>query len=416
MSHSSAPMVSFREVSKIFETSSGPVTAVDAVTLDVAAGEVFGVIGYSGAGKSTLVRLVNALEPATSGTVLVDGQEITGLPEARLREVRAGIGMIFQQFNLLSSRTVAGNVAYPLEVAGWPRARRAERVAELLEFVGLTDKARQYPSQLSGGQKQRVGIARALATNPKILLADESTSALDPETTQDVLNLLRRVNTELGVTIVVITHEMDVVKYACDRVAVMERGRVVEHGDVYAVFANPQHPATRRFVATALRDRPSPAALERLRRRHSGRIVTVGVREDGGSSNELTRALREHPVEGSVIYGGITEIAERPYGSLTLELSGSEAEIEAFIADLARTSSVLDLGTAEDPKEDPDAVGPRASGVGHGPVSGEGSVDGGTPADPEARARAGGGQEALLLGKGGFGAAIAAIFGRRSKW
>ncbi|NLF05460.1 MAG: methionine ABC transporter ATP-binding protein, partial [Actinomycetales bacterium] len=320
---------------------------------------------------------------------------------------------------LLSSRTVAGNVAYPLEVAGWPRARRAERVAELLEFVGLTDKARQYPSQLSGGQKQRVGIARALATNPKILLADESTSALDPETTQDVLNLLRRVNAELGVTIVVITHEMDVVKYACDRVAVMERGKVVEHGGVYEVFANPQHPATRRFVATALRDRPSPAALERLRRRHPGRIVTVGVREDGGSAGDLTRALREHPVEGSVVYGGITEIAERPYGSLTLELTGSDDEIAAFISDLARTSSVLDLGTAADPKADPDAVGPRASEGAGGPAVGQGVSDGethgeGDALETEARTRAA--QEALLLGKGGFGAAFAAVFGRRKKW
>ena len=411
-STATAPMVSFREVSKVFETSSGPVTAVDAVTLDIAAGEVFGVIGYSGAGKSTLVRLINALEPASSGVVLVDGTEITGLGEARLRGVRAGIGMIFQQFNLLSSRTVSGNVAYPLEVAGWPRARRAERVAELLEFVGLTDKARQYPSQLSGGQKQRVGIARALATNPKILLADESTSALDPETTQDVLNLLRRVNTELGVTIVVITHEMDVVKYACDRVAVMERGKVVEYGEVYQVFSAPKHPATRRFVSTSLRDRPSPAALERLRRRHPGRIVTVGVREDGGSATELTRALRDHPVDGTVVYGGITEIAERPYGSLTLELDGDDAEIAAFIADLSRSTTVLDLGTAADPNADPDAVGPRASAVGDDPDVGppDDGDDGGD------RARAEGAREALLLGQGGFGAAIAAVFGRRKSW
>jgi len=395
-----APKVSFREVTKVFDTADGPVTAVDGVTLDIQSGEIFGVIGYSGAGKSTLVRLINALEPATSGSVVVDGQEITGLSESRLREVRAGIGMIFQQFNLLSSRTVAGNVAYPLEVAGWPRARRAERVAELLDFVGLADKARVYPSQLSGGQKQRVGIARALATNPTILLADEATSALDPETTQDVLNLLRRVNAELGVTIVIITHEMEVVKYVCDRVAVMEHGRVVEHGDVYSVFSRPQHPATRRFVATALRDRPSPAALARLRRRHPGRIVTVGVREDGGSSHELTRALREHPVEGSVVYGGITEIAERPYGSLTLELDGTEEAIAAFVADLSRTTTVLDLGTAADPKEDPDAVGPRATGS---------LPDGGD----EAR---GGIDQIPLLGQGGFGAAVRAVFGKRSSW
>ena len=356
------PAISFAGVSKHFPTPGGPVRAVDDVTLDIAPGEVFGVIGYSGAGKSTLVRLVNALEPATSGSVRVHGREITGLRETELRSVRAGIGMIFQQFNLLSSRTVAGNVAYPLAVARWPRDERRARVAELLDFVGLADKARAHPSQLSGGQKQRVGIARALAARPRILLADEATSALDPETTQDVLDLLRRVNRELGVTVVVITHEMEVVKYLCDRVAVMEHGRVVEHGDVYSVFARPQHPATRRFVGTSLRDRPSPSALERLRHRHPGRIVTVAVREDGASSTDLTRALREHPVDGTIVYGGITEIAERPYGSLTLELAGAHEEIEAFLADLARTTTVLDLGTAEHPLTDPDAVGPRATG------------------------------------------------------
>ncbi|WP_102509586.1 methionine ABC transporter ATP-binding protein [Sanguibacter massiliensis] len=355
------PKVLFENATKIFRTAKGEVRAVDGVDLAIGDGEIFGVIGYSGAGKSTLVRLINALEPVTSGRVLVDGRDVHSLKESELRAARAGIGMIFQQFNLLASRTVAGNVAYPLKVAGWSRARRAARVAELLEFVGLSDKARAYPSQLSGGQKQRVGIARALATNPTILLADESTSALDPETTQDVLDLVKRVNVELGVTVVVITHEMEVVKYVCDRVAVMEDGMVVEHGDVYDVFARPRHAATRRFVGTALRDRPSPAALERLRRRHPGRIITVGVREDGGASGELTRALRDHPVDGTVIYGGITEIAERPYGSLTLEIAGDDDAIAAFVADLGRTTTVLDLGTADHPLVDPDAVGPRAS-------------------------------------------------------
>jgi len=355
------PMVSFRDVVKVFPASrtSPEVRAVDGVTLDVRAGEVFGVIGYSGAGKSTLVRLINALEPVTSGTVVVDGQDVTALPESRLRAVRAGIGMIFQQFNLLSSRTVLGNVAYPLAVAKVPRAERRRRALEMLEFVGLADKARAYPAQLSGGQKQRVGIARALATDPKLLLADEATSALDPETTQDVLDLLRRVNRELGVTVVVITHEMDVVKYLCHRVAVMEHGSVVEVGDVYDVFARPQHPATRRFVGTSLRDRPSPDTLARLRHRHPGRIVTIGIREDGTSSTDLTRALREHPVDGTIVYGGITEIAERPYGSLTLELDGTDDAVDAFLADLARTTTVLDLGTAAAPLADPDTAAPR---------------------------------------------------------
>jgi D-methionine transport system ATP-binding protein len=254
--------------------------------------------------------------------------------------------MIFQQFNLMQSRTVAANVAYPLKVAGWARDKRKERVSELLEFVGLADKARVHPAKLSGGQKQRVGIARALATSPAILLADEATSALDPDTTQDVLALLKRVNTELGVTIVVITHEMDVVRSIANRVAVMDHGKVLEHGDVYEVFSAPREETTRRFVASTLRDRPSSDTLERLRHRHPGRIVTVGVREqDGHGSGDLWAAMREHEVDGSVIFGGISEIDERPFGSLTLELSGTDDAIEALVTGLRRVSVVEDHGT-----------------------------------------------------------------------
>lgn len=346
------PVVRFRDASKVFRTD-GEVRAVDGVTLDVLAGEIFGVIGWSGAGKSTLVRLINALEPVTSGEVEVDGTVITGLPDARLREVRSRIGMIFQQFNLMSSRTVAQNVAYPLKVAGWSRADRDARVAELLEFVGIGDKATTYPARLSGGQKQRVGIARALAANPRILLADEATSALDPETTQDVLSLLRRVNTELGVTVVIITHEMDVVRSICDRVAVMEHGRVVELGDVYDVFASPREDVTRRFVATALKDRPTPDVVARLRERHTGRIVTVGVDEAAGSSARLTRTLRTHDVDGTVVFGGITEVARRPYGSLTFELVGSSDDVAAAVEELRTYTDVVDLGTAHTPRETP---------------------------------------------------------------
>ena len=338
-----APLISFQDVSKVFGSGDRAVRAVDGVTLDIEAGEIFGVIGYSGAGKSTLVRLVNALETVTSGRLLVDGQDVTALREPQLRRVRAGIGMVFQQFNLLNSRTVAGNVGYPLKVAGWPRERRAARVAELLDYVGIADKARSYPRQLSGGQKQRVGIARALATQPRILLADEATSALDPDTTQDVLALLRRVNRELGVTVVVITHEMDVIRSLAHRVAVMEAGRVIEHGPVYDVFAAPRERATRRFVATTLKDRPTPEAVQRLRHRHPGRIVTVGIRESGV---DVTAALREHGVDGTIVFGGITEIDERPFGSLTLELTGPGEAIDALVADLRGRTDVDDLGTA----------------------------------------------------------------------
>ncbi|WP_286216994.1 methionine ABC transporter ATP-binding protein [Paraoerskovia sediminicola] len=371
------PIIRFGDATKVFR-SGGEVRAVDGVTLDILAGEIFGVIGYSGAGKSTLVRLINALEIATSGTVEVDGTVLTGLGESRLRPVRSRIGMIFQQFNLMSSRTVASNVAYPLRVAGWPREKRAARVAELLEFVGISDKARAYPARLSGGQKQRVGIARALAANPRILLADESTSALDPETTQEVLALLRRVNRELGITVVIITHEMDVVRTTCDRVAVMEHGKVVEVGDVYRVFAEPGHDVTRRFVATALRDRPSSDVVARLRARHAGRIVTVGVDEAAGSSARLTRTLRAHGVDGTVVYGGITEVAERPYGSLTFELVGDEAAVEAAVDEFRSYTDLVDLGTAAAPREVPSVVRPRddqaPDGDAHPGGTGEGSV------------------------------------------
>ncbi|WP_225755760.1 methionine ABC transporter ATP-binding protein [Actinotalea sp. Marseille-Q4924] len=334
-------MVSLRGVSKVFDGPSGPVRAVDDVTLDVARGEVFGVIGYSGAGKSTLVRLINALEQPTAGEVVVDGTRLSGRPEREVRRARAGIGFIFQQFNLWRSRTVAGNIAYPLRVAGWPKQDREVRVAELLDFVGLADKARQYPEQLSGGQKQRVGIARALATSPSLLLADEATSALDPETTKDVLDLLARVNRELGVTIVVITHEMSVVSYLCDRVAVMESGRVVEVGDVYDLFSRPQAPVTRRFIGTALHDRPRPDVVLRLRDRHPGRLVTVGVQDAAGHA-PLTDAFRAHGVAGNVVFGGITEVGARALGSLTFELTGADDDVAALLADLRSWTDVTE--------------------------------------------------------------------------
>ena len=358
-------MVSLRDVTKVFPGKEGPVRAVDGLSLDIAKGEIFGVIGYSGAGKSTLVRLINALELPDSGEVVVDGQSLTRASERELRRARAGIGFIFQQFNLWSSRTVAGNVGYPLRVAGWPRRKREERVAELLDFVGLGDKARQYPDQLSGGQKQRVGIARALATSPALLLADESTSALDPETTRDVLDLLRRINTELGVTIVVITHEMAVVSYLCHRVAVLEAGKVVELGDVYDVFSAPQRDVTRRFIGTALHDRPGPDVVARLRERHPGRIVTVTVREASAADRTpLTETFRAHDVDASVVFGGITEVGARPLGSLTFELVGDPERVDAVLDDLRSRSDVVEYDDAGRPL--PSRV-TTAAGVGTSP-------------------------------------------------
>ncbi|WP_447950138.1 methionine ABC transporter ATP-binding protein [Microbacterium aurum] len=336
-------LIRLRGVTKTFPPAAKnaePVVAVDDVDLDIAAGEICGIIGYSGAGKSTVLRLVNALETPTSGTVEVDGVDITRLGERDLRRLRSDIGMIFQQFNLFDSRTVAGNVAYPLEVAGRPRAEIRARVAELLEFVGLSGKAGNYPEQLSGGQKQRVGIARALATSPRILLADEATSALDPDTTQEVLALLKRVNAELGVTILVITHEMDVIRTLADRVVVMEHGRVIEAGAVFDILSAPQHAATARFVASIIEDVPTGDDLAVLRGRHPGRIVTLDVREGTAAQADVFAALAAHGVRFEVVHGGINDIRGRVFGHLTLALTG---ETDAVDRGIAAASAFADL-------------------------------------------------------------------------
>ncbi|WP_243073980.1 methionine ABC transporter ATP-binding protein [Microbacterium sp. SS28] len=321
-------------VTKSFPAASkdaAPTVAVDDVSLEIAAGEICGIIGYSGAGKSTVLRLVNALETPTSGSIEIDDREIRKLSERELRTLRGDIGMIFQQFNLFDSRTVAGNVAYPLEVARRPRAEIAARVDELLRFVGLADKARNYPEQLSGGQKQRVGIARALATSPRILLADEATSALDPDTTQEVLALLRRVNRELGITILVITHEMDVIRTLADRVIVMEGGRIIEAGEVFDVLSAPRHPATQRFVASIIEDVPVGEQLATLRGRHPGRIVTFTIRDGDVTQADVFAALSAHGVRFELIHGGINDIRGRVFGHLTLALSGDSGAVQQAI-------------------------------------------------------------------------------------
>ncbi|WP_448810695.1 methionine ABC transporter ATP-binding protein [Agromyces bauzanensis] len=328
-------LVALRNVRKAYpspDRNGDPIVAVDDVSLDVEPGDVYGIIGYSGAGKSTLVRLVNALEPATSGSIRVDGREITTLPERELRTMRLGIGMIFQQFNLFNSKTVRANIAYPLTVAGTPKSEIATRVDELLDFVGLADKARSHPDQLSGGQKQRVGIARALATSPRLLLADEATSALDPETTHEVLELLKRVNRELGITIIVITHEMDVIQSIATKVAVMDGGRVIENGDVFEVFSNPQNPSSQRFVATVVKGIPSPAELAVLRERHEGRIVTISFRDGDVSQASVFVELANAGLEFELVYGGVNDIQGRAFGHLTLAVRGPDAAIDAALA------------------------------------------------------------------------------------
>ena len=338
-------LIRLTDVTKSYAAPSkdaGPVLAVDGVSLEVAAGEICGIIGYSGAGKSTVLRLINALEAPTSGSVEIDGRDITRLREKQVRALRGDIGMIFQQFNLFDSRTVAGNVAYPLEVARLSRSAIKARVAELLEFVGLSAKANNYPEQLSGGQKQRVGIARALATSPRILLADEATSALDPDTTQEVLELLRRVNRELGITIIIITHEMDVIRNLADRVVVMEDGRIIESGEVFDVLSAPKSGATQRFVASIIEDVPAGDQLQTLRGRHPGRIVTFTIRDGDVTQADVFAALSQHGVRFELIHGGINDIRGRVFGHLTLALDGEPDAVAGAIAAASRFAPLIE--------------------------------------------------------------------------
>src|SRR5690625_4272541 len=247
-----ANMIELQQITKIYKTKKAEVIGVDHVDLEVNRGEIYGIVGYSGAGKSTLLRCINLLERPTSGSVLIDGVNLLKLSNKELRKARQSIGMIFQGFHLFSSKTVEENIAFSLKVAGVPSEKRKERVKELLELVGLSDKAKDYPAQLSGGQKQRVSIARALANNPKVLLSDEATSALDPSTTKSILALLKKINEKLGITIVLITHEIEVIKEICNGCAVMQDGKIVEEGKTYDVFANPKNSLTKQFISTVL--------------------------------------------------------------------------------------------------------------------------------------------------------------------
>ncbi|MBC9225814.1 ATP-binding cassette domain-containing protein [Aeromicrobium sp. 636] len=333
-------LVELRDVHKTFaptKRGGAPIEAVRGVSLDVEAGEIHAIVGYSGAGKSTLVRLVNALEQPTSGTVTVDGTRLDQLGERDLRRVRQGIGMVFQQFNLMRSRTVWGNLEFPLKLAGVDPAERQRRISELLHFVGLADKAHAHPEQLSGGQKQRVGIARALATNPSILLADESTSALDPDTTREVLGLLRKVNEELGITIIVITHEMDVVRTLAHKVSVMETGRVVESGPVIDIFARPREAVTRRFVSTLVDEVPQGAELEALRRQFEGRLIVVDV-EGHTSQSDVFTALATRGLSVEVVQGGVNRVGPAVFGHVTLAVRGEG--VDEVVAEVGRLEGV----------------------------------------------------------------------------
>ena len=312
-------MIRFRDITKSYLVNGKQIPALQNTNFSVAAGEVFGLIGHSGAGKSTLLRLINRLEEPSGGRIEIDGTDVTALDAQGLREFRQQIGMIFQHFNLLSSKTVADNVAMPLRLKGkLSKSQIQHKVTELLELVGLSDHAKKYPAQLSGGQKQRVGIARALSTDPKILLCDEATSALDPQTTAQVLQLLADINQQLGLTIVLITHEMDVIRRVCDRVAVMDAGVLVEQGQVSDVFLHPQHPTTQRFVQE--NEDQETFDLQQI----PGRIVRLTFLGESTYAPVLGDVARATGVNYSILSGRIGRIKDQPCGQLLLALTDGD--------------------------------------------------------------------------------------------
>lgn len=308
-------------------------TAVDNIDLTIDKGEIFGVIGYSGAGKSTLIRMLNGLENPSSGSVVVADREISKIRGSELRQARQEIGMIFQHFNLLWSRTVRDNIAFPLEIAGVSKEERLKKVDELIKLVGLEGREDAYPSQLSGGQKQRVGIARALANDPKVLLCDEATSALDPQTTDAILDLLVDINKRLGLTIVLITHEMHVIRKICHRVAVMEAGRVVELGSVLNVFKSPEQPITKRFVQQVTEPEESKETIEHLLEQFpNGKVVKLTFIGESAEQPIITNLIRQFNIAVNIVQGKVSQTQNGAYGSLFVHLTGEPEEVAQAVA------------------------------------------------------------------------------------
>ena len=328
-------MIELNHISKDFGNGQLQVHAVRDVSLSIEKGEIFGITGFSGAGKSTLVRCMNLLERPTAGTVTVDGQELTALATKELRQARKKTGMIFQHFNLMPSRTVFGNAAYPLRGSGLSKADIREKVQRLLDLVEIGDKADAYPSQLSGGQKQRVAIARALANDPKVLLCDEATSALDPQTTKAILSLIRHLNETLGITVVIITHEMAVVKEICGRVAVMERGRVVEQGEAFSIFARPREPVTRSFIRTTSNLQKIEELIAQdspiVRLKPGELIVRLNYVERSPSEPVISEASRRFDVSLNIILADTEIIQGAPIGGTVAIIGGERERVTAAV-------------------------------------------------------------------------------------
>lgn len=340
-------MIRLENISKDFVVDGKTVHAVKDVTIEIAKGQIFGIIGFSGAGKSTLVRCINLLERPTSGKVFLEDTELTALPYKKLREARQKIGMIFQSFNLMPSRTVYENIELPLKHNGYPKDKRKQRIEELLSLVELSDKGNNYPSQLSGGQKQRVAIARALAGEPKVLLCDEATSALDPKTTSQILALLKRLNQELKLTIVIITHQMSVVKDICDRAAVMEQGEVIEQGYVYDLFSNPKTKLTKSFMETAnnfgsffdiLDEKGSLADVA-----DGTHIYLLTYTGDAAGKALMTEIYKKFTVESNILYGNIDYIKGKPLGKLAVNLTGDKDKIKEAVEYIKKSGVQLEV-------------------------------------------------------------------------
>ena len=329
-------MIELSQIEKVYDSPSGPVPALKGINLRIERGEIYGIIGLSGAGKSTLIRCINMLERPTKGKVIVDGKDMTAMNERELRQARKNIGMIFQHFNLLSSATVYDNIAFPLRLVHMDEKEIRAKVDPLLELVSLKEKAQQYPSQLSGGQKQRVGIARALASEPKVLLCDEATSALDPQTTKAILELIRDINQKLALTVVVITHEMQVIRDICDKVAVIENGVIAEEGSVLEVFTNPRQPITKEFISVQMSNE-LPAAFrggEISQNPVPGRPLLVRLTFIGESADDpvIAGLIKNSNAEISILFGNIDQIKNTPYGRMIIGITGEPVEIEQALA------------------------------------------------------------------------------------
>lgn len=321
-------MISIHNLTKEFNYNKQKVTALENVTFTIEKGDIFGIIGFSGAGKSTLLRMINALEMPTTGYVEIDGVNINSLSFNELRKIRKRIGMVFQQFNLLNAKSVYDNVAIPLVLNGVPKKTIDKKVKSLLAFVDLSDKANAYPDELSGGQKQRVGIARALATDPSILLCDEATSALDPDTTESILQLLERVNRELGITIVIVTHEIDVIQKICNRVAVMEKGHLIEEGSVLQVFSKPKHNTTKRFVRTVIPDEiPTTVKHTLACEKREYTILKMHFLGSNTTDNVLHHINKIYDLETSVLFATVTELEHTVLGVFIVQFIGNDLEV-----------------------------------------------------------------------------------------